>query len=44
MQDKMDGYLADIQDRVLEEFKIDKPKWNDILKNFVSTVIDTVKP
>lgn len=44
MQDKMQGYLSDIQERVLDECAINKPKWNKILQDFVRTVIDTVKP
>jgi hypothetical protein len=35
MQEQMFGYMDDILIRVMNEFKIDRPKWEEILKGFV---------
>ena len=44
MYDKMYEYMDDIQSRVLREFNIDVDKWDAILKRFVRTAIQTVRP
>ena len=44
MQEQMFGYMDDILIRVMNEFKIDRPKWENILKDFVRKAIQTVKP
>lgn len=44
MQTQMFAFMDDILIRVMNEFRIDRQKWESLLKGFVRQAIQTVKP